>query len=129
MMSEREATEMARHGEVLRWSPDSDKEEMTERGPDRTIESDSTGSTPETFKSPDIVQGRVTGSFVTDTIAPFEIEARHGKSKFIYKGVSLVKETEAQESDDDSEDDVPIASVVLKKNKCSLTLQQIIRRL
>jgi hypothetical protein len=114
-MSEREATECARHGEVLRWSSNSDKEEMTDRGEDRTIESNSTGSTPEIFKSPDIVQGRVTGSVVTDTVAPFEIEARHEKSKFIYKGVSLVKETEAQESDGDSEDDVPIASVVTKK--------------
>jgi hypothetical protein len=51
LMSEREATELARHGEVLRWSPDSDKEEMTERGPDRTIESDSTGSTPQKYSN------------------------------------------------------------------------------
>ncbi len=36
-----------------------------------------------------------------------------------------MKESEAQKSDDDSEDDVPIASVVLKNKQCSLTLQQI----
>jgi hypothetical protein len=32
-MSEREANEEARHGEMLRWSTDSDNEEVTQRGP------------------------------------------------------------------------------------------------
>jgi hypothetical protein len=41
LMSDREATECARHGEVLRWSSDtdSDKEEMTETREDKTIRS------------------------------------------------------------------------------------------
>jgi hypothetical protein len=68
LMSEREADECARHGEVLRWSTDSDQEEMTERGPDRKIGSDTTGSTPDICKSPDIVQDRVPGSLVTKRI-------------------------------------------------------------
>jgi hypothetical protein len=99
--------------------------DMIERGADMTIESDTTGSTPDIFKSPDIVQDKVAGSMVIDTIPPFEIEARHDKRQFIYKGVSLIKETEEQDSDDDSEDNVPIASVVLKKKNSSLTREQI----
>jgi hypothetical protein len=47
LMSEREANKCARHGEVLRWSSDSDKEEMTDTREDRTIKS--VGSTPEIF--------------------------------------------------------------------------------
>ncbi len=48
MMSEREATELAQNGEVLRWSPDSEGEQKIDKTPP---ESDTTGSTPEIFKS------------------------------------------------------------------------------
>jgi hypothetical protein len=44
MMSSREAEEMSAHGEVLRWSTDSDREDMTDTREERTI--DSVESTP-----------------------------------------------------------------------------------
>ena len=125
LLSEREADEMARHGEVLRYSTDSDPEVVTEGGPDRTFGSDTTGSTPDICKSPDMVQERVSVSLVTATIPPFEIEAISDKRQFVYNGVSTVKESEAQKSDDDSDDDVPIARVVLQSKQNSLTRQQI----
>jgi hypothetical protein len=53
IMSEREADEMSRYGEVLTWSSDSEVEKMTE---DKTIGSDTTGSTPECFKSPEVTK-------------------------------------------------------------------------
>jgi hypothetical protein len=65
-MSEREADECAEHGEVLRWSPDSGVEETKDQTPEN-IPSDTTGSTPEIFKSPDLVQDRVPGSNAKDT--------------------------------------------------------------
>jgi hypothetical protein len=50
MMSYREAQEMSRHGEVLRWSSDED-EDNTEK---TTLASDTTGSTPDIFKPPEL---------------------------------------------------------------------------
>ncbi len=94
---------------------DSDKEEIIERGEYKTIELDTTGSTPDCCKSPDMGPVRMTGEIVQ--VAPFEIEARQHKRKFNYEGVSLVKETEVQDSDADSEDNVPIATVLTKKIK------------
>ena len=67
MMSEREADECARHGEVLRWSPDSDIMETA----------DTPGTTPEIFKSPEkTTDTRVPGSIVTDRVEEFEIDSR-----------------------------------------------------
>ncbi len=63
MMSEREATELAQNGEVLTWSPDSEGEQTIGKTPP---ESDTTGSTPEIFKSPELIQGRVPGSNAVD---------------------------------------------------------------
>ncbi len=51
-MSEREATECAENGEVLRWSTDSEPEQTIDKPHQTTPESDTTGSTPEMFKSP-----------------------------------------------------------------------------
>jgi hypothetical protein len=104
ILGEREADEMVRH------STDSAPEVVTEGVPDMTFGSDTTGSTPDICKSPDMVQERVLGSLVTETIPPLVIEARPDTRQFVYKGVTTVKESEAQKSDDDSEDDVPIAS-------------------
>ncbi len=91
-------------------STDSEKEQITDRGEDRAIESDTTGSTPDICKSPDIIQGRVPGfqdlPCVSDTVSSFEIQVRQEKRKFTYTGVSLVKETEQQDSDSDSDDDL-----------------------
>jgi hypothetical protein len=111
-MSEREADEEARHGEVLRWSTESDNGEVTQRGPETTFGSDTTGSTPDCCKSPDKMGVLVTGEIVQ--VQDFEFQARQHKTKLNYEGQSFVAETEAQESDDDSEDNVLIASVLTK---------------
>jgi hypothetical protein len=95
LMSDREATECARYGEVLRWSSDSDREEMTETREDRTIRS--VGSTPDIFKSPQTIEGRVPDSITSDTTSGFRFQERTTQSKNKYKGVSLLPETEAQE--------------------------------
>ncbi len=60
-------------------------------------------------------------------VGSFDVQARQEKRQFIYEGVSSVKEIEVQESDGDSEDNVPIAAVLRKKKECtnSLTLEQI----
>ncbi len=112
-------------GEVLRWSTDSDKEEMTDRREDITIESDTIASTPDCCKSPDMVPLRVPVDILR--VGSFDVQATQEKRQFIYEGVSSVKETEVQESDGDSEDNVPIAAVLRKKKECtsSLTLEQI----
>jgi hypothetical protein len=83
-MSEREADEVARHGEVLRWSTDSENEEVTNRGAERTFESDTTGSTPDCCKSPDKMAVLVTGEIVQ--VQEFEIQARQHKTKLNYEG-------------------------------------------
>ena len=44
MLSEREADECAEHGEVLRWSPNSEAEEQTQEKTSENITSDTTGS-------------------------------------------------------------------------------------
>jgi hypothetical protein len=123
LMSDREATECARHGEVLRWSSDSDKDEMTDTREDRTIKS--VGSTPDIFKSPEIIEGRVPGSITLDTTSGFRIEERTTQSRKKYKGVRVVPETEAQERSSDSEDNLPVASLLRPKSSSTLSLLQI----
>jgi hypothetical protein len=123
LMSDREATECARHGEVLRWSSDSDKEEMTDTREDRTIKS--VGSTPDIFKSPETIEGRVPGSITSDTTSGFRFQERITQSRNKYKGVRVVPETEAQERSSDREDNVPVATLLRPKSSSTLTLQQI----
>jgi hypothetical protein len=50
---------------VLRWSPDSCGEQTIDKTPP---ESDTTGSTPKIFKSPELIQARVPGSNAVDKI-------------------------------------------------------------
>jgi hypothetical protein len=77
MMSEREADECARHGEVLRWSTDSDNEKITDdKTYDTTAALDTTGSTPDIFKSPEMTDKRVPGSNITNRVEGFEIVSR-----------------------------------------------------
>ena len=123
LMSDREATECARHGEVLRWSSDSDKEEMTEIREDTMIKS--VGSTPDIFKSPEIIEGRVPGSITSDTTLGFRFEERATQSRKKFKGVRVVPETEVQERSSDSEDNVPVASLLRPKSSSTLSLLQI----
>jgi hypothetical protein len=66
-MSEREADETARYGEVLRWS--SEEEDKTkDKTKDISVASDTTASTPECLKSPETIMTRIPGSVVTDRI-------------------------------------------------------------
>jgi hypothetical protein len=99
-MSEREADETARHGEVLRWS--SDEEDKTQDKPkDSSVASDTTASTPECLKSPDVIMTRIPGSAVTDRIGSQDIQSRRKPSKKdevepdkVYAGLNFVPETE-----------------------------------
>ena len=121
LMSEREATECAEHGEVLRWSPDSEGEQTIDKTPP---ESDTTGSTPEIFKSPELIQGRVPGSntveetLVEETIVEKTVPLRK------YKGWVYIPETEINEGCSAREEDVPVASVIQPQTDTTLSLQQ-----
>jgi hypothetical protein len=119
LMSEREATEVARHGEVLRWSSDEegDKTQKT------TLASDTTGSTPDMFKSPETREERVPGSIVTDTIHNYVIQSSPKRQS--YEGVSYVRETEIQASSIQSPDSRPVAKSLRPREKTSLTQEQI----
>jgi hypothetical protein len=131
LMSDREATECARYGEVLRWS--SDEEDKTkEKTKDTSVASDTTASTPECLKSPETIMTRIPGSVVTDRIGSQEIQSRRkpsGKDEVepdrVYAGVKFVPETEQNDGSGDSEDNVPVARLLRPKNKGSLTFQQI----
>jgi hypothetical protein len=114
MMSEREATECAEHGEVLRWSTDSEPEQTYDKPNQTTPQSDTTGSTPEIFKSPQVVQDRVPGSIVDNTTRLEQTELQKTKAPRKYKGWVYIPETEVQES-----------SVNPDKEDTSLTLEKI----
>jgi hypothetical protein len=84
-MSEREANEEAKFGEVLRWSSDSKGEDIQDKN--------KTPSPPDCLKSPDLVQTRIPGSVMVDRVESFEIIARKvakGKDKDEFKGVSYL---------------------------------------
>ncbi len=132
-MSERETDECATHGDVLRWSSDSDVERTTDKTDDITIASDTSGCTPDIFKSPEITDKRVPGSIITDGVEGFDIDSRRqaktkgdaGTIKLKFKGVKFVPETEQQDATSESDDDVPVAMLLKPKKAGSLTLQQI----
>jgi hypothetical protein len=86
--------------------------------------SDTTGSTPDICKSPDMSGMRVPGSSSTQThvVEEFEVQART-QSK--YTGVRRVVETEIQASSSDSEDDIPVATLLQPKTVSRLNLQEI----
>ena len=114
MMSEREATECAEHGEVLRWSTDSEQEQTNDKPDQTTPQSDTTGSTPEMFKSPEVIQDRVPGSIVDETTRMEQTVVQKTKAPRKYKGWVYIPETEVQES-----------SVHQDKEDTSLTIEKI----
>jgi hypothetical protein len=59
----------------------------------------------------------------TDIVRVIEERPRQSRNKV--KGVRVVPETEAQERSSDSEDNVPVASLLRPKSSSALTLQQI----
>jgi hypothetical protein len=65
LMNEREANEESKYGEVLRWSSDSDNEDIQERN--------KTPSLPACLKSPDTVETRIPGSVVVDRVQTLDI--------------------------------------------------------
>jgi hypothetical protein len=120
MMSDREATEMCRHGEVLRWSSDEDGDNT-----DKTaLGSDTTGSTPDLFKSPEQSKGRVPGSVETDIISDYVIQASP-KTKQYPQGVVFVPETELEQSLVGSTEERPVVRSLRNRQKIELSLQQI----
>jgi hypothetical protein len=132
MMSEREADECARHGEVLRWSSDSDVEKITDKTDDMTAASDTTGSTPDIFKSPEMTDKRVPGSIITDRVEGFDIDSRRqaiqkGKVATLkkFKGYVWVPETELQEQTIERNDNVPVEKLMIPSQTGSLSLEQI----
>ena len=64
MLSDREVNEMVKYGEVINYGSSEDDKQTRQKTPQETIESDTTGSTPEIFKSP--IQELV-GTVTTDT--------------------------------------------------------------
>ncbi len=118
MMSERESTEMAENGEVLRCSTDSEAEQTIDKPNQTSPESDTTGITPDIFKSPENSQGRVPGSESSTLVKTTSVEKTIGEMKGVarqYKGVRHVKDTELQASSSDSEDNIPVASLIKPK--------------
>ena len=82
-------------------------------------ESDTTGSTPEMTKSPEIIQDKVPG-FITENhpdMEPTVVEKTVAPKK--YKGWVYIEEsipeTEVQEVSDDSEDNIPVAILLKAK--------------
>ncbi len=105
-----------------------------------TAESDTTGSTPDIFSSPDrdIVVGvaEVAQTITSDVVGnhviiqarrpqarnPFDHRNFKGQP---YQGVMHVEETEQQDKSSDSEDDIPVATLLRQEKGSTLTLQQI----
>jgi hypothetical protein len=96
--------------------------ETTESTPYTPLGSDTTGSTPDVCKSPDVSEQRVPGSCTTqtDVFEEFEIQARPQAK---YKGVKIIAETEIQESSGDSEDDIPMARLLQPKTVSGMSRQ------
>ncbi len=97
-----------------------------------TTESDSTGSTPNIFRSPVreteqivAVEGQ---SITTDVVGDQVIRASPKSVKYkgnTYQGFLHIEETEVQDKSSDSEDEIPLATLVRHEKGKSLTLQQI----
>ncbi len=97
-MSEREATECSQHGEALRWSTDSEGEQTNDKPDQTTPQSDTTGSTPEMFKSPpEVTQDRVPGSIIDETTRMEQTVVQKTKAPRKYKEWVYIPETEVQE--------------------------------
>ncbi len=94
-----------------------------------TTQSDSTGSTPDIFKSPE----RVTEEIVVEEVADVEELAdvvadvvADKNRRFTYTGVTRVEETEEQHKDSsDSEDGIPLTTLLRQEKGKKLTQQQI----
>ena len=119
-ISDREGTEMSRHGEVLRWSSDEDGDN-TEK---TTLGSDTTESTPDIFKSPEQCKGRVPGSIVTDIICDYVIQASPTTKQYP-QGVVFVPETELDESLVGNSEERPVVRSLRNRQKIELSSQQI----
>ena len=131
-MSEREADECARHGEVLRWSTDSDNENVTDKTDDISPASDTTEGTPDIFKSPEMTDKRVPGSIITDRIEGYDIQSKRQASQTEkipklkkFKGYVWVPETELQEETIDKIDNMTVENLEIPTKTGSLTLEQI----
>ena len=92
-------------------------------------QSDTTGSTPEMFQSPDLMQDKVPG-FISENHPDFEpTVVQNTVAPRKYKGWVYIEEripeTEVQEESDDSEDNIPVASLLKAKEGTGLTRELI----
>ncbi len=75
--------------------------------------------------SPEVRQDRVPGSIVDETTRMEQTVVQKTKAPRKYKGWVYIPETEVQESGDDSEDNLPVASLIKEKEDTSLSLEKI----
>ena len=89
-----------------------------------TAESNTTESTPDIFKSPvrQVVQTSLTA--LEKDIA-IEVQDTGQGQGFKYVGPPLISETEAQVASSDSDDNVPVATLLRQEKGSTLTLRQI----
>jgi hypothetical protein len=80
MLSDREVNEMVKYGEVINYSSSEDDKESRQKTPLETIESDTTGSTPDIFKSP---MQEIVGTVTTDTETVSDYAFRGHKNKWL----------------------------------------------
>ncbi len=108
-----------------------DKTEQDRQAQDRidetaqvTAESDTTESTPDIFKSPVGQVVQISQRALEKEIA-LEVEVTVQRQGFKYVGPPLISETEAQVTSSDSDDNVPVATLLRKEKGTTLSQQQI----
>ena len=105
----------------------------TDVEPKQTIEttppeSDTTSSTPEMFRSPDVIQDKVPGFIMENhpDLEPTVVQKTVAPRK--YKGWvyidETIHETELQDKSSDSEDNIPVARLLKAKEGASLSTEQ-----
>ena len=128
--------------ETAQESCDSEKDTAQDNAEQTGHVSDTTGSTPDIFKSPDrrdttniqtrseIVRQKSPDKIgQTEVQNPFMIELKRKielRKQAKFKGVTFVPETQLKDGSDESDDDIPVATLLKPKPVlCSLGFQQI----
>ncbi len=128
MMSEREASECAKHGEVLRWSTDSGEDEAYPQY-------DLAGETPTTRLEVTTPSSDTVGIRVTNAVSPIEgvspCLSEYESPGFLSRTKEISKQAKAKmghferdknlkgKSSDHSEDDVPVSKLLKRKAPAS----------
>jgi hypothetical protein len=114
LLSERGPHTIVAEGEVIDDISSDDKDVRLDTPNQTTIESDTTGSTPEICESPCLE--------VVETATTYKARNFRGQT---YKGITHVDETEQQDKSSDSEDEIPVATMLRREEGVRLTDQQI----